>query len=112
VYDAGGLARYVAGLVGHHLKANQAPPPGWSGRRFGTSRGFYAIEAAELQRQAVALVRDERLVHHLERVMVEQLDPPDGLPDFIWDELLTKRLDEAKQMPPPRVVRIADGFWA
>jgi len=45
VWDAGGLARYMAGLVGHHLKESQAPPPGWRGRRIGTSRGFYVVPA-------------------------------------------------------------------
>lgn len=110
VFDAGGLARYIAGLVGHHLKANQAPPPGWAGRRFGTSRGFYAIAAEELDRRARDAVRDERLVHHLERVMVEELDPPDGLPESIWDELLTERLEEARSRPKPRVVRLDRGW--
>lgn len=112
VYDAGGLTRYIAGLVGHHLKANQAPPPGWSGRRFGTSRGFYAIAVDELDKQATAAVRDERLAYHLESVMADELNVPDGLPEWIWDELLSARLAQAKENPPPRVVRIPDGFWA
>ena len=112
VYDAGGLARYVAGLVGHHLKANQAPPPGWTGRRFGTAKGFYAIDSRELDKAAKAMVRDDRLAFHLERVMLDELNIPDGLPLEIWDELLTDRLERAKQLPPPRVVSIAPGFWA
>lgn len=110
VYDAGGLTRYVAGLVGHHLKANQAPPPGWLGRRFGTSRGFYAIDSRELDKQAKAAVRDERLVHHLERVMADELNVPDGLPEEIWDELLSDRLAQAKDRPPPRIIRL-DKSW-
>jgi hypothetical protein len=110
VYDAGGLARYIAGLVGHHLKSAQAPPPGWAGRRFGTSRGFYAIDSRELDRQAKAVVRDERLAHHFERVIMERLDPPDGLPVDILDDVLTPLLEtaiaEARDRPPPRIVRL------
>jgi len=95
VWDAGGLTRYVAGLVGHHMKREQAPPPGWAGRRFGTSRGFYAIDSRELDAQAKAAVRDERLRHHLERAMADDDSLPDGLPETIWDELLTDRLRRA-----------------
>jgi hypothetical protein len=111
VWDAGGLARYIAGLAGHHLKADQAPPPGWSGRRFGTSRGFYATDPYELRREATHAVRDERLRHHLERAMVDDAAIPDQLPADIWDELLTARLEEARNRPPVRVIRIAPGTW-
>jgi hypothetical protein len=114
VYDAGGLARYIAGLVGHHLKSAQAPPPGWGGRRFGTSRGFYAIDVDELDRQARELVRDERLAHMIERQLVDELDPPDGLPDFILDDVLTPKLEvaleEARSRPKPRVVKLPRGW--
>jgi hypothetical protein len=110
VYDAGGLARYIAGLVGHHLKQGQAPPAGWSGRRFGTSRGFYAIDSRELDKRAIAAVRDERLVHHLERAMADDDAIPDGLPVEIWDDVLTRRFDEAKQRPAPRIVRLSNGW--
>ena len=110
VWDAGGLARYIAGLVGHHLKQGQAPPAGWTGRRFGTSRGFYAIDSRELDKRAIAAVRDERLVHHLERELVDSGNVPDGLPIEIFDELLTARFDEAKLRPQPRIVRLANGW--
>jgi cobalamin biosynthesis Mg chelatase CobN len=111
VYDAGGLAKYVAGLAGHHLKAGQAPPPGWSGRRFGTSRGFYATDPAELRKEATAAVRDDRLRRHLEHVMADDDTLPDALPADIWDELLTERLEAARARPPVRIVRIKPGTW-
>jgi hypothetical protein len=111
VYDAGGLARYIAGLVGHHLKAGQAPPPGWAGRRYGTSRGFYAIDSRELDAQAKAVVRDERLAHHLERAMVDELNVPDGFPAEILDELLSERIEIARARPKPRIVRL-DRNWS
>ncbi len=112
IWDAGGLARYVAGLAGHHLKAGQTPPPGWLGRRFGTSRGFYATPAADLRKEATAVVRDDRLRHHLERAMVSDSALPDELPLEIWDDLLTARLEEARSRPPVRVVRIDPSTWA
>lgn len=114
VYDAGGLARYIAGLVGHHLKQGQAPPPGWAGRRFGTSRGFYAIAVDELDRQARELVRDERIRHRVERELVDELDPPEGLPEWILDDVLTplleRRLEEVRSRPKPRIVRLGRGW--
>jgi hypothetical protein len=114
VWDSGGLARYVAGLVGHHLKANQAPPPGWSGRRYGTSRGFYAIDSHELDAQAREAVRDSRIAHRLERAMVDELQHiPGQLPSDIWDELLSERLEAARARPKPRVVRLPQGWsWS
>jgi hypothetical protein len=111
IYDAGGLARYIAGLAGHHLKSEQAPPPGWSGRRVGTSRGFYSMDARELRREAMTAVRDERLVHHLERTMAEDDGLPDGLTIDIWDDVLTGLLEEARARPKPTVIRVRDGFW-
>jgi hypothetical protein len=112
VWDAGGLTRYIAGLVGHHLKDGQAPPPGWAGRRYGTSRGFYVDDARQLRREAMVAVRDDRLRHHLELTMGDELNVPDGLPEDIWDELLTQRLDQHRDRPPPRIIRIRPGFWA
>lgn len=106
VWDAGGLARYVAGLVGHHLKEDQAPPPGWKGRRFGTSKGFYAQDTRELDKQAKAAVRDERLRFHLERAMADAV--PDGFPADIFDELVTERLTQAQAARAhSRIVRTA-----
>jgi hypothetical protein len=115
VWDAGGLARYVAGLAGHHLKSGQAPPPGWTGRRFGTSRGYYADDPRELRKEATSMVRDDRLRAHLERVLADELpDPGDGplLPLDVFDELLTARLEEARKRPPLRVARIRSNTWA
>jgi hypothetical protein len=110
VWDAGGLVRYMAGLVGHHLKESQQPVAQWRGRRFGTSRGYYAIDTRELDRQAKQVVRDQRLVHALEQELVAAV--PDGLPEFIFDEVLTARLDRARSMPPARIVPVSLDRWA
>jgi hypothetical protein len=108
VYDAGGLARYIAGLVGHHLKPGQAPPPGWSGRRTGTSRGYYATDATELRKRAKEAARDRALTY---RLMLDLLDSaPDGLPDVIVDETVTYRLELAKAKPKAKIVRLPRGW--
>lgn len=111
VYDAGGLARYVAGLVGHHLKESQAPPPGWSGRRYGVSRGFYSGERDQLLREAQAAVRDDRLVHHLTMAAFDAAGVSE-LPAEIVDDYVTGLLDQLRDRPPPRIRRIRPGFWA
>jgi hypothetical protein len=111
VWDAGGLTRYLAGLVGHHLKQGQAPPAGWTGRRFGSSRGFYAIDPRELDKQARDLVRDDRLRWHLERTMADDDTIPDHLPGEIWDEVLTDRLTTARARPPIRIVPVSPNHW-
>jgi hypothetical protein len=53
-------------------------------------------------------------VHHFERVLLDELDPPDGLPEWIVDEHLTPLLEEAiaqaADRPPPRIVRL-DRAW-
>lgn len=129
IWDAGGLARYVAGLAGHHLKSNQAPPPGWSGRRFGTSRGFYATDALELRKEAEAAVRDERIAFRLrqaiepphltaetiiERMQGAELDAMQALRQLVdehYDQELTQLLEEVRKQPPVRVVRIKPGTF-
>jgi hypothetical protein len=111
VWDAGGLTRYLAGLVGHHLKQGQAPPPGWTGRRFGTSRGFYPLDPRELDRQAKTAVRDDRLRWYLERTMADDDTVPDHLPADIWDDVLTARLELARTRPPIRIVPVPPNHW-
>lgn len=111
VWDAGGLARYMAGLVGHHLKESQALGPEFKGRRFAVSRGFYAIESSELNKRARAAVRDQRLVYRLEKAMASDESVPDALPEEIWDEMLTKRLEAARALPKARIVPVPRGYW-
>jgi hypothetical protein len=109
VWDAGGLARYMAGLVGHHLKESQTPPSGWRGRRIGTSRDFYARPAGELRAQAVEITRDARLMRRLEAELADEL--PDGVTADLFDEVLSSRFASAREQPPPRVVTVPWDFW-
>jgi hypothetical protein len=109
IWDAGGLARYVARLAGHHLKTGQSPPAGWRGRRFGTSRGFYGGDARELRAEAEAVVRDQRIAYHLARELVGARR--DALPAAISDELLTAQLEQARRRPKLCVVAVRPDFW-
>jgi hypothetical protein len=108
VYDAGGLARYIAGLVGHHLKSNQAPPPGWAGRRTGSSRGYYAVDARELRARAKLAARDRALEYRLTLEVIDEC--PDVLPVEILDDVVTARLEQLQARPRPRVVALPRGW--
>jgi hypothetical protein len=112
VWDTGGLTRYFAGLVGHHLKYEQsAAAEGERVRRVGTSRGYYVTDPAELRREATVVVRDERVAYRLFRAIVEAV--PDGLPEHIVDEVLTERLRAVKAAGRPscRVVPVPANWW-
>lgn len=57
VYEAGGLGRYLAL---HFQKESQAPPRGWRGHRFTSSRGYFpegVKKAREKAREAMAVER-------------------------------------------------------
>jgi hypothetical protein len=49
-------------LALHFLKESQAPPRGWRGHRFMTSRGYLARSAAELRADARRSLRLKRLL--------------------------------------------------
>jgi hypothetical protein len=49
--SAGGAIAY---MVGHHHKGEQAPPEGWSGKRFRPSQNYFATPIADLRIQARA----------------------------------------------------------
>jgi hypothetical protein len=111
VWNAGGIARYVAGLAGHHLKESQAPPPGWIGRRFGTSRRYFVRLAAELRREAEVAVRDERLRVRLETAMREAFEASGPLSGEEMDAALTRAVERVRQAPKPRLVEVPGLYW-
>jgi hypothetical protein len=57
---AGGLVRYIAL---HFLKPAQAPPEGWRGHRFSTTRGYLVRPTSVMRQEARASLRSKRAVH-------------------------------------------------
>lgn len=58
LHDAGGLVKYLAL---HFQKESQAPPAGWRGHRFMTSRGYFgAASAAAVRAEARTSLRAKR----------------------------------------------------
>jgi hypothetical protein len=57
VHDMRGLTRYCAM---HFQKQDQAPPTGWRGHRFSTSRGYFARPMPEVRAEARASLRAGR----------------------------------------------------
>jgi hypothetical protein len=88
IHTPGAAIRYVAL---HHLKEAQAPPLGWSGRRLWTSHGWWEAGADETRARAREVVSEERLRWKVERKLIE--DAPDGLPEWLFDEVLASRVD-------------------
>jgi len=64
ISEVGGLMRYLAL---HFLKESQAPPVGWRGHRFRSSRGFFPEGAAVAREKARASLNAKRLRHRLAR---------------------------------------------
>jgi hypothetical protein len=60
VYEAGGLMRYLAL---HFQKSSQAPPRGWRGHRFTSSRGYFPNGTAAARERARESLRVARAVH-------------------------------------------------
>jgi hypothetical protein len=56
--------RSVGGVVGylalHHEKMEQAPPPGWTGRRLRPSRGYFAVSGREIRARARLWLAEHR----------------------------------------------------
>jgi hypothetical protein len=64
VGEVGGLMRYLAL---HFLKESQAPPIGWRGHRFMSSRGYLARPASAMRAEARRALRLKRAVWRLVR---------------------------------------------
>jgi hypothetical protein len=52
----------IAYLARHHQKPDQAPPPGWSGRRLRTSRRYFNEPIAQLRAAAQTMIGHDAMV--------------------------------------------------
>jgi hypothetical protein len=97
----------IAYLALHHHKEAQAPPKGWSGKRFRPSRGYFNRPVGELRSEARALLRDQRI----ERAMMEAFDVPETINADVLDDLILANIDEAREVArqqAPQLVTVAD----
>jgi hypothetical protein len=60
IQDAGGVTRYIAKMLAHGLKAEQAPPIGWRGHRTSQTRGYLVRPASVMRQEARAALKLKR----------------------------------------------------
>jgi hypothetical protein len=99
--QAGGLMRYLAL---HFQKSEQAPPIGWRGHRFRTTRGYLAQPMVDAREQARASLRLKREIRRAEL--------EDGLTGELALALAQRRFDDgqAEQWSLVRVSPIPASF--
>jgi hypothetical protein len=59
ISDAGGLVRYVSQ---HFMKPSQAPPLGWRGHRYSSTRGYLVRPASVMREEARTALRGKRAI--------------------------------------------------
>ncbi len=60
IEDAGGAVRYLAKMLSHGLKAEQAPPIGWKGHRTSQTRGYLVRPASTMRLEARRALQEKR----------------------------------------------------
>jgi len=60
IEDAAGTVRYLAKMLAHGLKAEQAPPIGWRGHRTSQTRGYLVRPASAMRVEARESLRVKR----------------------------------------------------
>jgi hypothetical protein len=99
LHSAGGATRYI---VAHHHKADQAPPIGWSGKRFRPSKGYFSQPVGELRRQVAEKMRAVAATRSLQATLDNVCDEPGNFDDEEWGKLL----DQLAPIEPPQVVKV------
>lgn len=95
---AGGAIAY---MVGHHHKREQAPPQGWSGKRFRPSQNYFVRPIAELRQDA----RRERVRSMALLRLAEENG--DALLELAGD-MIEQLVDELLAAPPPTLVKVQE----
>jgi hypothetical protein len=60
IEDAGHTVRYLAKMLSHGLKAEQAPPLGWKGHRTSQTRGYLVRPASVMRLEARRALQEKR----------------------------------------------------
>lgn len=74
VHEAGGAVRYLAKMLAHGLKAEQAPPLGWRGHRTSQTRGYLVRPASVMRREARRALRIKRRLYRGEDAATAELE--------------------------------------
>ena len=91
----------IAYMVGHHHKGEQAPPEGWSGKRFRPSKNYFVRPVAELRQES----RAERL-RAMALLRLAQVHG-DALLELAGD-VVEDLVDELLASDPPELVRVQE----
>lgn len=106
----------IAYLAHHHHKRDQAPPPGFRGRRLRPSKNYYSKPISDLREEAKAVLHDKRLEGAVRRSLDYGL-----LSNAVGEAEANARLDEALDQARAdacagvelvRVQRIPEAFGA
>ena len=89
VQDLGGLARYLAL---HFLKERQAPPHGWRGHRFTTTRGYLWLPTPQARKIAHESLANKR---ELWRALENGLDATEAEEHVAWKAWVRSRTEWA-----------------
>lgn len=92
VADGVGVVRYIAKMLAHGLKAEQAPPLGWRGHRTSQTGGYLVRPASVMREEARAALRRKR---ELRRVMQAAPDLDAATVEDITDELVERAAERS-----------------
>jgi hypothetical protein len=74
VQDAAGVTRYIAKMLAHGLKAEQAPPIGWRGHRTSQTRGYLVRPASVMRQEAREALAFKRALWRAQRAGLQAHD--------------------------------------
>jgi hypothetical protein len=93
-------------LAQHHHKREQAPPPGFKGRRLRPSKGYYSEPIATLRERAKAISRSRAVQAAVLQAFDEQ-----GIDPVLDDDLFDAAIESAERIRPEAVRLGSDGIY-
>jgi hypothetical protein len=95
IESAGGTVRYLAKMLAHGLKAEQAPPIGWRGHRTSQTRGYLVRPASAMRVEARESLRAKRrLWRATEQAQSQGCDDSDVI-EQLWEQLTARESETA-----------------
>jgi hypothetical protein len=96
----------IAYLTLHHHKREQAPPPGFRGKRLRPSKGYYSRPIVGLREEARAVLGDKRVRSAVVRAFNFEHYERQDVPEDLVDELLGEAIDRARLLPRAVLVNL------